>query len=305
LKKNPNIKIRINKMGSRNSLYCCFLVFLVFFQACSLSCAPPEPAEELDAAFKGYFESSITGDYSLRTASLKRLHRAMESGKLNDKQLGVAYYIRGFSHYGGVLTPYEDYGKAIADFNKSIELYPNFKGESMYGTAATRCAMAYEDRGEKYWADEKPEKALQDASKAIEICPTWIGGYMLRGRLFRSKNLYDLALADFDKAIENHVSPIAYYFRGFTWLNKGNYDAAIADFTKAIEVFDRVNVEVTYSNGKGPGKYHKAYYGRAISYEKKGELKKALADAEIAFEVQPNENEYQLLLNHIKNRINP
>jgi tetratricopeptide (TPR) repeat protein len=166
--------------------------------------------------------------------------------------------------------------------------------------------MAYEGRGERYRADEKPEKALQDANKAIEVCPTWMGGYSLRGRLFEAKGLHDLALADFDKVIENRPSPYAYYLRGFPLLNKRNYDAAIADFTKAIEELAcPPSVKVTYFDEKGPNRYHEAYYARAIVYEKKGDLEKALADAEIAFGDQPNDKEYQLLLNRIKNRISP
>jgi len=285
---------------------CCFLVFLVFVQACSTPSAPPDPAEDLDAAFKGYFASSLTGDENMRVASLVRLHRAVQSGKLNDKQLGVAYYTRGFDHFGGVYAPYDAYGKAIADFRKSIELYPEFEGHHLYGTAATRCAIAYEGRGERYWADEKPEEALQDANKAIEVCPTWMGGYSLRGRLFEAKGLHDLALDDFDKVIENRPSPYAYYLRGFPLLNKRNYDAAIADFTTAIEELARPpSVKVTYLDGKElKGKrYHEAYYARAIAYEKKGDLEKALADAKIAFEDHPNDKEYQLLLNRIKNKI--
>ena len=92
------------------------------------------------SVLKGYFASSLTGDHSAREASLKRLHRAMESGKLNDKQLGAAYYLRGINQYAGTYAPYEHYDRAIADFKKSIELYPDFEGP--YGTAAERCAMA-------------------------------------------------------------------------------------------------------------------------------------------------------------------
>ena len=275
----------------------CFLVLLVL-QGCNRS----SPAEDLEAASEGFVSSGFTGDLATRLESMECLRRAMDSGKLNDKQLGIAYYIRGITQYAGVYAPCEDYNRAIADFEKSIELFPDFEGLGLYGTATERCAMAYIGRGERYWADDEPERALQDANKAIKVCPTLGRGYELRGRLFLAKGFYDLSLADFDRIVEKRPSSYNYYLRGLPPLYKGNYDSAISYFSKAIEKRNEKAPGVIYTDDEGPKKYHEAHYRRALAYERRGDLEKALADAKIAFEAEPNDTDYQLLFNRLKGK---
>lgn len=88
-------------------------------------------------------------------------------------------------------------------------------------------------------------------------------------------NRYDLAVADFTKAIEldpNYL--VAYYNRGVAYFDLGQYDVAILDFTKAMELGLR---------GKG------TYHIRGLAYAKQGQYDLAIADFNKALEVDPND----------------
>jgi len=62
-------------------------------------------------------------------------------------------------------------------------------------------------------------------------------GFHDRGNLRRRNGSYELAIADYDKAIEIDPSfAEAHYNRGSSFYEMGRYEAAIADLTRAIEL---------------------------------------------------------------------
>jgi|SRR5271157_5624868 len=105
-------------------------------------------------------------------------------------------------------------------------------------------------------------------------------GYMLsakghndRGIMYSEKGEYDLALAEFNKALE--ISPHSaetYNNRGIAYSRKRAYDHAIADFTKALEL--------------NPNSV-KAYYNRAIIYVVEGHVNFALLDFKKCLDLDP------------------
>ncbi len=100
-------------------------------------------------------------------------------------------------------------------------------------------------------------------------------GYHSLGFTHFGVNRYDLAVADFTKAIEldpNYL--VAYYNRGVAYFDLGQYDVAIMDFTKAMELGLR---------GKG------TYHIRGLAYAKQGKYDLAIADFNKALEVDPND----------------
>src|SRR4030043_275929 len=69
----------------------------------------------------------------------------------------------------------------------------------------------------------------------LEISPTNAKDYNNRGIAYYSKGQFDLAIADYNKALEiNPRFANAYYSRGNAYHLKGQYDLAIADFNKAL-----------------------------------------------------------------------
>jgi serine/threonine protein kinase/Flp pilus assembly protein TadD len=103
--------------------------------------------------------------------------------------------------YGGMGVVYFDlreYEKAIGAFTKAIDLQQASRDES----ADTRRYRPYLDRGDAYAALQMYEQALADYDKAVALAPFFPATYKRRGLVhFRLSN-YDKALADVAKAVE-------------------------------------------------------------------------------------------------------
>ena len=88
------------------------------------------------------------------------------------------------------------YERAIEDYNKAIELNPNF-------------ANAYKCHGDAYYLLEQYEraiedynKAIEDYNKAIELNPNFADAYKWRGDAYYLLEQYERAIEDLSKAIE-------------------------------------------------------------------------------------------------------
>jgi tetratricopeptide (TPR) repeat protein len=94
------------------------------------------------------------------------------------------------------------------------------------------------------------EKIITHNTNVIASYPNDAIAYCKRGKAYNATRQDDLALSDFNKAIEiNSRYAYAYYSRGLLYDQKGQYDLAINDFNKAIEV-DSKYISVYYSLGK-------------------------------------------------------
>jgi uncharacterized membrane protein YhaH (DUF805 family) len=128
----------------------------------------------------------------------------------------------GNNEYGPNPKAEEESGKAIADYNKAIEIAPD-------------SADAFYNRGDAY--DEMGEygKAIADYNKAIELDPNHALAYHNRGCAYGEIGAYDKAIADYNKAIElNPNDSLAYYNRGLAYSEKGDVPKAVSDLEKCI-----------------------------------------------------------------------
>jgi tetratricopeptide (TPR) repeat protein len=144
--------------------------------------------------------------------------RAIGSGELSKEELADAYNRRGtsYDHAG-------DLGRAIADYDRAIEVKPDFW--KPYGNRGT----AYHEKGEY-------ERAFSDLTKSIDLSPEPEVAYFRRGVRYHDRERYDEAIADFDQVINFEPgSGPAYVYRGHAYLVMHNYDNAIADFGRAID----------------------------------------------------------------------
>ena len=82
----------------------------------------------------------------------------------------------------------QDFLGAIADFNRAIEINPDY-------------AEAYEYRGHAYFILENPEKAISDLTQAIEINPNKAEVFRFRAFYQISVNKVSESLADCNQAI--------------------------------------------------------------------------------------------------------
>ncbi len=127
-----------------------------------------------------------------------------------------AYASRGTQH----LTS-GDYDRAIADFDRALELDP--RPESYY------------NRGVAYYSKNDVDKAIADWNNAINLNPRDGRAYRQRGNAYSIKGDYSLAMADYNRAIELEPTDAkAYYNRGLVFKARGEAAKATADFTTVL-----------------------------------------------------------------------
>lgn len=167
-----------------------------------------------------------------------------------------------------------EYKKAINDFDKAIKL-------------STKSTAPLNHRGLVYQEKGDYPKALKDFSKAIEINPKFETGYFYRGILYKIMGEYNKAIDDlstFISEVPNYAD--TYLERGKVYNKTGEYNEALNDFTKAIELDSEIP---------------ETYLQRGLIYENKlHDNDAAFADYKKAFELNPDNKEYEEALNRVR-----
>lgn len=153
------------------------------------------------------------------------------------------------------------YDEAIEEYNKAIELKPDY-------------APIYSIRGYIYRIKGDFESAIEDYNKLIELRPDNADGYCDRGIAYSRTGEFTRAIQDFNKAIQLKPNLAdTYNGRGLTYHQMNEVDLALQDFNKAIELRPD---------------FAKAYNNRALVYQDKGDADKTIEDTSKAIEFQPN-----------------
>ena len=124
------------------------------------------------------------------------------------------------------------YTEAIEDFDRAIELDPDFK-------------EAYNHRGLAKSYLNNFTGAISDYDMAVELDPKFIEAYYNRGLSVYSAGNYTGCIPDFDKVIElDEKDADAYYMRGLakTYIPRINIDSACEDFRKAKKLGHKAKV---------------------------------------------------------------
>ncbi|MCA2812917.1 MAG: tetratricopeptide repeat protein [Microcystis sp. M090S1] len=223
--------------------------------------------------------------------NLKKFHSS-----ILQRQSVVYRFLGDFSKIAGTeREARENYEQALTVINQAISLVPNnpnYYNEKWgilselkrydEGLAAITQAIDlapraawYVNRGILYRRQQKYELALDDYNKAIELNPNHANAYNNRGNLYQDLQKYELALDDFNKAIEiNPNFAILYYNRGVLYRLQEKYDLALSDYSKAIDI--------------NPN-FAEAYVNRGLLYqEDKKKYDLALSDINKAIELNPN-----------------
>ncbi|MFQ5480533.1 MAG: tetratricopeptide repeat protein, partial [Thermodesulfobacteriota bacterium] len=131
-----------------------------------------------------------------------------------------------------------------------------------------RATIPYTIRGATYEDEGNLELALKDYNKAIEISPGNSRGYVNRGIIYGKRSLFQKAIKEFSQAASiNPSNPRAYLNRGVAYLGTGDYVRALTDLKKAVDL-DPVN--------------KKAHFNLGIAYLKVGDKARASASMEKA-----------------------
>jgi tetratricopeptide (TPR) repeat protein len=158
------------------------------------------------------------------------LEKMMEKEK--DK-ISELYVWRGNAWYNK-----KNDNKATADYNKAIEINPNY-------------ALAFYNRGFAWVIKKEYDKAIEDYHKAIDIDPNYASAYVIKASILRAMKKYDTAIADYNKAIEiapNYAN--AYYNRGLAKKeNNVDLEGSKRDFEKYLELTaDENDIWSKYAN---------------------------------------------------------
>jgi tetratricopeptide (TPR) repeat protein len=206
-----------------------------------------------------------------------------------------AYNNRGRAYENG-----GQFLRAIADYDKAIDLDPSFydayvnRGVAFAEIRRIDRAIrdfeaaiavapsepdAYYRRGSAFEELGQPDKAMKDYDRAIDLNASYYLSYVNRGVLFGKAGLFDKAIEDFNRAIGINPSfADAYTGRGTAYALGGRYALALEDFNKAIELNDRFPL---------------AYYNRGRLYLKTGQREAAVSDFEKACEMGSNDGCYE------------
>ena len=146
--------------------------------------------------------------------------RILDDGKLEAYQLARILYLRGF-----IWDEKGEVDKALIDYNRSIEVHPRIVGPFV------NRGVIFAERGEY-------ENAIEDYSRAIEINDKFALSYEDRGLAFAEMGEHDKAIADYESAmtLEPGTKIRVLNYRGECHRSKGQYELAIRDFNEAIEL---------------------------------------------------------------------
>jgi tetratricopeptide (TPR) repeat protein len=200
----------------------------------------------------------------------------------NNKKYADEYYEQGLVFYKSM-----EYDRSIDDFTKALEINPKDKENH----------KVYYMRGRSYLENRQYDQAINDFTKALEICPdtdkaTKFSIMESRGNAYHALNKNDAAIKDFSDAIAlnpRHKNvKYVYNNRGWVWQNKKDYQKAAKDYYAALAI--------------DPA-FAPAYYGRASSWYKLGNLPRALEDAKEAFRLEPETKKYDDLVFELRSKM--
>ena len=239
----------------------------------------------LNLAYQAYNNKDYNSSINYYNKIIKMIDDLLKRYDKNSKEYSkyknicsMAYYNRGLAK-----SDLENNEEAIKDYDKAIELNPNYSD-------------AYNNRGVSKSDLGNNEEAIKDYDKAIESNPNNSDAYNNRGNEKNNLKQYNEAIKDFNKAIElNPNNSSAYNNRGVAKKNSGKYEEAIKDYNKAIEL--NPNNSEAYNN-RGNAKKNLEQYQEAIK------------DYNKAIELNPNNLDVyfnmvlakQLLANNTKNK---
>jgi tetratricopeptide (TPR) repeat protein len=154
-----------------------------------------------------------------------------------------------------------DFDRAVKLLTEAIETNP-------------KLTPAYVLRGLANVARNKPDDAIADYGRAIELAPDDERPRLLRASVYQNRKDFDKAIADLDFAVKkNPKNAEILATRGICYAQKGDDDRALADFEAAVKA--------------DPKDVH-GWQLRGSAYAERGEKDKALSDFKEAINIDPN-----------------
>jgi len=155
--------------------------------------------------------------------------------------LAVLVYVANFVRVNIVNTAVEQ-GKSAydrQDYDLAISAYTRANKLIFWEKEKKADNLLWRGRA-YYYGKLDFNMAIADFTKAIELRSDYVAYYLWRGRAYQEKEEWDSAIADFTKAIELEDSSRDKWFkeRGDVYDQKGDYARAILDYNRAIAEID-------------------------------------------------------------------
>ena len=131
---------------------------------------------------------------------------------------------KGYSNRGVLLKDLKRYDESLSDYNKAIELLPNY-------------AIPYNNRGVLFKILNRLDEALNDYNRAIALLPNYPDALYNRAVVYKLQNKYDESLRDYNKAIQLRPNSSSMYrSRAGLMSNYDKFEEALRDYNKAIQL---------------------------------------------------------------------
>ncbi|MDD2590094.1 MAG: tetratricopeptide repeat protein [Fermentimonas sp.] len=205
------------------------------------------------------------------------------------------YYTAAYQLRGAARQNQEKYEDSAADYQRSLEFYPEDKitlvnmgivniemeqydiADKFFDVLIRRFpdyTPGYLARSHMYLQMKDTTSALADLNKAIEIDPYTSQSFSTRGILYFQQSEYNMALADLDEAIR--LDP---YFEG-NYINRGLVKYYLNDLRGAMADYDRV-IEMDEDNLI-------ARFNRGLLRAQVADNNRAIRDFDKVIELQPD-----------------
>ena len=179
--------------------------------------------------------------------------------------------VRSVEKLGGSVDP--KFIEKLKNRDSSRDKKDAGKSPEKYPGASSEVNL-YNSRGYKSYEKGQYDLAIADYNRALQIDPNDAMVLANRANAYAAKEDFDKAIADYTKAAEINPKDFkVYHDLGLTYVNKGDFDKAIYYFNKTLEVKpDVIN----------DGQFHN---DRAVAYFWKKEYDKCWEDVNKAMEL--------------------
>ncbi len=164
--------------------------------------------------------------------------------------------VSAYVNRGNVYLQQSLWNKALADYNRAVEIDPKLTGRVYY------------NRGTIYEIQGKLEEALADYDLAIELRSSLYPAYFKRGNLHLRQENWLTAIKDFEQVIQlKPEEDQAYFAAGFGYLNLKKWDQSLEKYNQGMLI--------NTNDGH-------AYFSRGFIHANNGDITKAIIDCKKA-----------------------
>ena len=202
----------------------------------------------------------------------------------------------GYNNLGKALSLEGRADEAIADYQKALEIYPNY-------------AMAYFNIGCALAKKGQVDQAIAHYEKALKIDPNYVQAQCNLGFALFTKGQVDESIATFNNVlVKDPDLAEAHYNLGIALIKKGNLDEAKEHFQKTLEIDPRHEGALNnlgaifFQRGQWDaaiGQFQKAievnpddadtHSNLGLAFFQKGQLDQAIDQFQAVFKINPND----------------